>query len=607
MTMSHTFHIPVLGLGYSIDTPIKVAPLGITSTASIVDDIAIERIRAYYHQKYNLPFSPIYKADEDARANRITAYLNLMQTIVDFEFNQLKSQNFGEDNQLELYFSLLPNASHLKQEYLNMLLENDDQKKTELQLKLKNSLTKGAIDVNIMAKVDKMNVDVNGELQTEIYSDALAALRGFAKSNLNSSVVLSAGMNPRLYSYLESFDVFLPNSEGKFNKKVILKVSDFRSAFIQAKFLAKKSIWISEFRIESGLNCGGHAFATEGYLLGPILEEFKQNRTEMLHQLFTLYQNTLTQKGYQIANIPKQKITVQGGIGTTAEDEFLTKQYELDGTGWGSPFLLVPEVTAVDSNTLKSLSEATEADFYISSASPLGIPFNNFKNSSSEKQRLARIEAGKPGNPCTKKYLVSNTEFTKKPICTASNKYQKLKIEELKKQNLNSKDFEAKYQEITSKICLCEGLVNSLYIKNNILEPKENNAVAICPGPNLAFFNGNYSLKEMVNHIYGKQNLLENVARPHMFINELKLYINYLKTDIENSLKQRDQKKEKYLQNFSNQLQAGITYYKNLCTNQLFLSNIDSLSFKKDLASLAQSLQNIIEGKLSITTEEVKV
>jgi hypothetical protein len=26
------------------------------------------------------------------------------------------------------------------------------------------------------------------------------------------------------------------------------------------------------------LNCGGHAFATEGHLLGPILEEFKQRK-----------------------------------------------------------------------------------------------------------------------------------------------------------------------------------------------------------------------------------------------------------------------------------------------------------------------------------------
>jgi len=49
--MSHPLHIPVLGLGYSIDTPINVAPYGISSVVSIVDDIAIERVRKYPSEK----------------------------------------------------------------------------------------------------------------------------------------------------------------------------------------------------------------------------------------------------------------------------------------------------------------------------------------------------------------------------------------------------------------------------------------------------------------------------------------------------------------------------------------------------------------------------
>jgi hypothetical protein len=32
--MSHAFHIPVLGLGFSIDTPLKVARYGISSVIS---------------------------------------------------------------------------------------------------------------------------------------------------------------------------------------------------------------------------------------------------------------------------------------------------------------------------------------------------------------------------------------------------------------------------------------------------------------------------------------------------------------------------------------------------------------------------------------------
>ena len=34
----HSFHIPVMGLGFTIDTPLKVAHYGIDSVISIVDD-----------------------------------------------------------------------------------------------------------------------------------------------------------------------------------------------------------------------------------------------------------------------------------------------------------------------------------------------------------------------------------------------------------------------------------------------------------------------------------------------------------------------------------------------------------------------------------------
>ena len=51
----HTFHIPVMGTGHSVDTPIRVAHLGITSVISLVDDILLEKTRKYYNEKYGLP------------------------------------------------------------------------------------------------------------------------------------------------------------------------------------------------------------------------------------------------------------------------------------------------------------------------------------------------------------------------------------------------------------------------------------------------------------------------------------------------------------------------------------------------------------------------
>src|SRR5690606_8003840 len=98
-------------------------------------------------------------------------------------------------------------------------------------------LSAGAIDVNIMTKIDKENF-IKGEQLPVEYNDAHASLRGFANSTLQSSVVLSAGMNPRLYSYFEKFEDFYPDAKGFLKKKIILKVSDYRSAIIQGKFLA---------------------------------------------------------------------------------------------------------------------------------------------------------------------------------------------------------------------------------------------------------------------------------------------------------------------------------------------------------------------------------
>ena len=561
--MSHTFHIPVLGLGYSVDTPLKVARYGISSVMSIVDDELVERMREF-HTENKSDYVPITKKEPDYRAKRIKAYLNLVKEQVEKQFNALKNEPFEEGTDIYRYFEMLSAESPLKQEFDLMLATSDEAEKQALQQALRAKMTLGAIDANIMSKVDKMNYNEAGESTGDENTDAIASLRGFALSDLESSVILSAGMNPRLYSYLETLDQFLPDEQGNFKKKVVLKVSDYRSAFIQAKFLAKKGVWVYEFRVESGLNCGGHAFATDGYLLGPILEEFKQKREEMVAELFQLYQPALLQRGVNLSSAPRQLLTVQGGIGTASENSFLMEHYNLDGTGWGSPFLLVPEVTNVDEHTLKLLAEAEEDDFYISNSSPLGILFNNFKGSSSNQQRLERLQKGKPGSPCTKKYLVTNTEFTEHPICLASREYQNLKINQLNTLELSEEDYQEQFNNITEKICLCEGLCASTYIKDDIIKPKENKAVAICPGPNLAYFRRIYTLDEMVKHIYGKLDLLDKIKRPNMFIKELNLYIDYLQTDMQAHIKDLNEKKRKNLIKFKAQLEEGISYYKQL-------------------------------------------
>ena len=305
-----------------------------------------------------------------------------------------------------------------------------------------------------MAKIDPQRYTKEGEPLPAEYADAMAAFRGFANSSVSGSVVLSAGYNPRLYAYIAQFPDFLPDAQGRLRKKVILKVSDLRSALVQGKILAKKGVWVSEYRIESGLNCGGHAFATDGILLGPILEEFKEKRGAMETEVLDMCNKALIESGARsFQRTPGLRITVQGGIGTTDEDRFLRTYYEMDGTGWGSPFLLVPEATNVDEQTLQQLTKAKPEDYFLSWASPLGIPFHNFRPSTSEAQRMQRIAKNRPGSACYKDFLSSDTEFTAMPICTASRQYQHLKLKQLEERGLNEVAYAREFERITAKDC----------------------------------------------------------------------------------------------------------------------------------------------------------
>ena len=67
----HSFHIPVMGIGHSVDTPIRVAPLGISSVISLVDDFLLETIRKYYAEKFGLAYHKIPNNETDGRAKRV--------------------------------------------------------------------------------------------------------------------------------------------------------------------------------------------------------------------------------------------------------------------------------------------------------------------------------------------------------------------------------------------------------------------------------------------------------------------------------------------------------------------------------------------------------
>lgn len=213
----HTFHIPVMGLAYTIDSPIRVAQYGISSVISIADDDLIEKMRNFYSTKFNFPYEEITQKLQDYRAERITSYLNLVDTIVKQKFENFKTELAESKTALENFIATLPNTSDIKKGFQN-LLEDGISFKENIQNYIETNLFAGEIDVNIMTKLDKDNFVKNEQLPIE-FNDAHAALRGFAKSNLESSVVLSAGMNPRLYSYFENFADFFPNQKNELKRK----------------------------------------------------------------------------------------------------------------------------------------------------------------------------------------------------------------------------------------------------------------------------------------------------------------------------------------------------------------------------------------------------
>ncbi|HQB78257.1 MAG TPA: hypothetical protein PLJ52_07925, partial [Tenuifilaceae bacterium] len=61
----HTFHIPVMGIGYTMDSPVKVAHLGITSVVSLLDDMLMEKLREFHSKQMGISFQSISNKVED--------------------------------------------------------------------------------------------------------------------------------------------------------------------------------------------------------------------------------------------------------------------------------------------------------------------------------------------------------------------------------------------------------------------------------------------------------------------------------------------------------------------------------------------------------------
>ncbi|RKZ11428.1 hypothetical protein DRQ50_13620 [bacterium] len=582
----HTFFIPVMGTGFTIDTPLKVARYGISSVVSLVDDVLIEQMREKVAQTAGRAYAAIGDREDDARARRITAYLNLVNELVQEQLERLRTSAFTAGSEITRYYEMLP-PSPLRSLYDKMLAAGDPEVRGKLQQTLRERIRPGGIDVNIMTKLDRLRA-MRGEEPLAESSDAMTALRGYAQSKLTSSVVLSAGLNRKLFNYLREFADFLPDAKGIMAKRIVLKVSDFRSARIQGTLLARLGLWVSEFRVESGLNCGGHAFGGAGTLMGPILEDFHRERDELTHKLYACWCEGLKHTGHTAPDTPPEvRVTVQGGIGTAEENALLRDRYHVDGMGWASPFLLVPDVVNIDAEHLAKIRAAGEDDGHLSDASPLGVPFWCLKESASETTRRERIADGKPGSACPKGFLVANTEFTDVPICTASRAYQRRKLQDLDGQTLTDLERLDATEHVTAKACICHDLAGAA---TSSLGIDPNAHTAVCCGPNTVYFSKVAQLREMVDHIYGRIRLPLAENRPHMFLNELSLHVERLRTELD---RRRDGLPTTGMPNpgkVRDELMTGIQHYRKLAATAF---NNGKASFQQRLESLGNDLEKL--------------
>ncbi len=125
-------------------------------------------------------------------------------------------------------------------------------------------------------------------------------------------------------------------------------------------------------------------------------------------------------------------------------------------------------------------------------------------------------------------------------------------------------EYNRQLNDVLDKECLCVGLSNAAVKKYEVKPFKGLSGINICPGPNIAYFSEVVSLQKMVDHIYGRVNILPGNNRPHMFIKELMIYVDYWKELVAEAKEAIDNKKKSYIENFHHNLLEGIAHYRTL-------------------------------------------
>ncbi len=104
----------------------------------------------------------------------------------------------------------------------------------------------------------------------------------------------------------------------------------------------------------------------------------------------------------------------------------------------------------------------------------------------------------------------------------------------------------------------------------------------------------------MVGHIYGRLQLLTNPDRPNLFINELRLYVDYMKQEIQKRLDSWNAKEQKYFDTFRKNLEDGIEHYKALIPKLKEETERYRETMRNELLALEQELVEIVFPSVAV-------
>ena len=174
-------------------------------------------------------------------------------------------------------------------------------------------------------------------------------------------------------------------------------------------------------------------------------------------------------------------------------------------------------------------------------------------------------------------------------ICVASAGYQEKKLGTL---GFAAPPLWDEAAAVFQKACICTHLGNPALLALGI--EKRALPVAVCPGPNLAYFDRTYRLEEMVDHIYGRGASLTPADRPHMFAKELKLYVDHWQGLT-----------GKKMAAFRDNLLAGIAHYRTLLAQPGFpAENLESLRTALDEETARLQAPFVIRGETTPAARE---